>query len=85
MKGGLRSVSTTSSSASRGWSGKAAGLDLQALRAQVRKLRVRSFIVSLLSDGAVVVAIVGCGRGVQSADEPEWAAELYCIRRLECA
>lgn len=45
MNGGFRSVSTTSSSASRGWSGKAAGLDLQALRAQVRKLRVRSFMV----------------------------------------
>jgi hypothetical protein len=43
-KGRFRSVSTISSSASRGWSGKDAGEVLHAFMAQVRKLRVRSFI-----------------------------------------
>lgn len=37
-KAGLGSISMISSSASRGWRGKAAWLDLQALRAQVGKL-----------------------------------------------
>ena len=41
---GFKSWSTRSSSASRGCRGKAAVSCLQALRAQVRKLRVRSFI-----------------------------------------
>jgi hypothetical protein len=41
---GWMSCSTISSSASLGWSGKARFVDLQALRAQVRKLSVRSFI-----------------------------------------
>lgn len=45
-KGRLRSVSTISSSASRGCRGKEAGLVLQVLMAQVRKLRVRSFILA---------------------------------------
>ncbi|KAL6164371.1 hypothetical protein ACJQWK_10036 [Exserohilum turcicum] len=40
----LTSVSTISSSASRGCSGKEAGFVLHVLMAQVRKLRVRSFI-----------------------------------------
>lgn len=44
MSSGLISVSTCSSSASFGWRGKAAGSVLQVLRAQQRKLRVRSFI-----------------------------------------
>lgn len=39
------SDSMISSSASRGCRGKEAGEDLQALMAQVRKLRVRSFIL----------------------------------------
>lgn len=43
-KGRLISVSTISSSASRGWSGKEVGDVLQDFMAQVRKLRVRSFI-----------------------------------------
>lgn len=42
---GFKSSSICSSSASCGWRGNAAGEDLQVLRAQVRKLRVRSFIV----------------------------------------
>jgi hypothetical protein len=42
---GCSSTSTISSSTSLGWRGKAAFVDLQALRAQVRKLRVRSFIL----------------------------------------
>lgn len=46
-KATLMSVSTTSSSASRGWRGKADGVDLQDLMAQVRKLRVRSFIFAV--------------------------------------
>lgn len=44
-KAGLSSVSTISSSVSRGCSGKEAAEDLHALRAQVRKLRVRIFMV----------------------------------------
>lgn len=44
MKSGFRSVSIFSNSASLGCRGKAAGEDLQDFRAQVRKLRVRSFI-----------------------------------------
>ena len=44
MSSGLISASTCSSSASLGCRGKAAGLVLQVLRAQQRKLRVRSFI-----------------------------------------
>lgn len=44
MNRGFRSISICSSSASFGWRGNAAGVDLQVLRAQVRKLRVRSFI-----------------------------------------
>lgn len=40
------SVSCISSSASRGWRGKERGLVLQVLMAQVRKLRVRSFIAA---------------------------------------
>jgi hypothetical protein len=40
----LMSVSTISSSASRGCKGKEAGFVLQVFMAQVRKLRVRSFI-----------------------------------------
>lgn len=47
MKSGFRSTSTCSSSASFGWSGNAAGDDLQVLRAHVRKLRVRSFILTI--------------------------------------
>jgi hypothetical protein len=42
--GRLTSVSTISSSASRGWRGKDNGFDLQVFIAQVRKFRVRSFI-----------------------------------------
>lgn len=45
MKTGLKSISTLSSSASRTWRGKAEGWDLQDLMAQVRKFRVRSFMV----------------------------------------
>jgi hypothetical protein len=45
MSSGLISASTCSSSASLGWRGKAAGFVLQVLRAQQRKLRVRSFIL----------------------------------------
>ena len=45
MSKGLISASTCSSSASLGCRGKAAGLVLQVLRAQQRKLRVRSFIL----------------------------------------
>ena len=40
------SDSTISREASRGCRGKEDGADLQALTAQVRKLRVRSFIVA---------------------------------------
>jgi hypothetical protein len=47
MSSGLISASTCSSSASLGWRGKAAGLVLQVLRAQQRKLRVRSFILAV--------------------------------------
>lgn len=61
MKGAFRSASTTSSSASRGWRGKAAGLDLQALRAQVRKLRVSSFMV------AMCFVLVEAGAGYTAA------------------
>lgn len=46
MKRTFMSISTCSSSASFGWSGKAAGVDLHVLRAHVRKLRVSTFIVS---------------------------------------
>jgi hypothetical protein len=45
MSSGLISASTCSSSASLGCRGKAAGFVLQVLRAQQRKLRVRSFIL----------------------------------------
>jgi hypothetical protein len=41
----LTSVSTISSSASRGCKGKESGEVLQDFMAQVRKLRVRSFIL----------------------------------------
>ena len=41
----LMSCSTISSSASEGCNGNAVFEDLQAFRAQVRKLRVRSFIL----------------------------------------
>lgn len=41
------SVSLTSSQ-SLGWRGKAADVDLQALTAQVRKLRVRTFMVEVV-------------------------------------
>jgi hypothetical protein len=44
--GRLTSASTISSSASRGWSGKDAGFVLQFFMAQVRKLRVRSFMLA---------------------------------------
>jgi hypothetical protein len=44
-KAALRGVSTSSSVAERGCRGKLAVEDLQALRAQVRKLSVRSFMV----------------------------------------
>ena len=47
MSSGLISASTCSSSASLGCRGKAAGLVLQVLRAQQRKLRVRSFILNV--------------------------------------
>ena len=47
-KARLTSASTISSSASRGWRGKDAGLVLQVLMAHVRKLRVRSFILCVL-------------------------------------
>ena len=47
-KARLTSASTISSSASRGWRGKDAGLVLQVLMAHVRKLRVRSFILWVL-------------------------------------
>lgn len=47
MKTGFRSNSTCSSSASLGCRGKADCVCLQALRAQVRKFRVRSFIFLL--------------------------------------
>lgn len=60
---GFTSCSTRSSSASRGCRGKAAGSCLQALRAQVRKLRVRSFILRLVVVvflAAVVVSFEGC-------------------------
>lgn len=43
---GLRSISSWTSSASLGWRGKEVLLDLQALTAQVRKLRVRTFMVT---------------------------------------
>lgn len=46
MKVGFMSISICSSSASWGCSGKAAAVALHVLRAQVRKLRVRSFILS---------------------------------------
>jgi len=46
-KGRLTSASTISSSASRGCRGKDAGFVLQVLMAQVRKLRVKSFIFYL--------------------------------------
>jgi hypothetical protein len=42
------SVSLTSSQ-SLGWRGKAADVDLQDLTAQVRKLRVRTFIAALVA------------------------------------
>lgn len=45
---GFSSISTRSSSASRGCRGKAAGSCLQALRAHVKKLRVKSFIFFFL-------------------------------------
>ena len=48
-KSGLNSVSTSSSTASRKWRGKAVGADLQALTAQVRKLTVRIFMVFCVS------------------------------------
>lgn len=44
--GRLMSASWISSSASRGWSGKEEGFVLQVLMAQVRKLRVRSFMLA---------------------------------------
>ena len=44
MKTGFSSISTCSSSASFGCSGKASALDLHVLRAHVKKLSVRSFI-----------------------------------------
>ena len=46
MKVGFISISICSNSASFRCRGKAAAVDLHVLRAQVRKLRVRSFIVS---------------------------------------
>lgn len=65
IKGVLISISTCSSSASCGWSGKAVAFVLQALRAQVRKFRVRSFIFIVVNLGfclgytSVVVARAG--------------------------
>jgi hypothetical protein len=53
-KGRLRSDSWISSSASRGCRGKERGLVLQVLMAQVRKLRVRSFILATLQRGKLV-------------------------------
>lgn len=55
---GFNSISTRSSSASRGCRGNAAGSCLQALRAQVRKLRVRSFIFLFLFAGVVFVFVL---------------------------
>lgn len=43
----LMSASTISSSAFLGWRGKLEAWGLQALRAQVMKLRVRSFILAV--------------------------------------
>ena len=65
---GLKSSSVCSSSASRMWRGKAAGRGLQVLMAQVRKLRVSSFIVVVAgwwggwysSEGETVVTRAMC-------------------------
>lgn len=46
MKSGLKSISVRSRVASLKWSGKDDGEDLQDLTAQVRKLVVKSFMVS---------------------------------------
>jgi hypothetical protein len=46
---GLGSSSADSISQSLGWRGKDALLDLQALTAQERKLRVRSFILACMN------------------------------------
>lgn len=48
------SASTISSSASRGCRGKDAGFVLQALMAQVRKLRVRSFMFCVVRIRSIV-------------------------------
>jgi hypothetical protein len=63
----LRSVSTISSSASRGCKGKEAGFVLQVFMAQVRKLRVRSFIFD--GDGGLGF---GCGCGCVCARFEGW-------------
>jgi len=63
-KSRFRSVSTISKEASRGWSGKLVAMGLQALRAQVRKLRVSSFIFRGIEEeervlgGSVIVGAV---------------------------
>jgi hypothetical protein len=46
---GFNSMSSATSSASLGWRGKEVDVLLQALTAQVRKLSVRTFIVSVVS------------------------------------
>lgn len=46
ISAGFASIVSDTSSQSLGWRGKEALLDLQALTAQVRKFRVRTFIVA---------------------------------------
>ena len=66
-KARLMSDSTISSSASRGCRGKEAGEDLHALMAQVRKLRVRSFIFFFFG---------GVGRVCASVKNEDWISRL---------
>jgi hypothetical protein len=63
MRSGLGVMVSETSSQSLGWRGKDVVVDLQAFTAQVRKLRVRSFIVAIpmvVKDG-IVCGWVGCG------------------------
>jgi hypothetical protein len=50
MSFGFSSISSCTSSASFGWRGKQALEDLQALTAQVRKLRVSTFIIIVVEE-----------------------------------
>jgi hypothetical protein len=54
------SASWISSSASRGCRGKERGFVLQVLMAQVRKLRVRSFILAVKDRRGLTVGCCGC-------------------------